>query len=323
MSTLDHKKVKEIIKKIFKCTKVSDFVSFPSSVNTLLQFEIKNEKYMIKILTLPTLAEWENYRLEKEGKLLEFFSKHDSLSVPVPELVHIENNEELIGYKFIIYRFVEGVVLWNVWGDLSLEERIPIMKELGRIVRDIHTVEYDWYGEIEDMESISKSSTYKESILDWMRELREKIGEQESLPVNLVENAEKFVQKNIDNILYKPKPTLVHNDIHQANIIVKKNKQGIYKIQAIVDWEWACSTSALDDIFWIKDMVLVDKDLEKAFFFEYFQGERDNIDDFVLDRKIFNIGIALDSAAYIWPNHPPTEEEVEEVKRSIEENTKE
>lgn len=323
MTTLDHKKVKEIIKEIFGSKKVSDFVSFASSVNTLLQFEINDEKYMIKILTLPTLSEWENHRLDKEGKLLDFFFKHDSLKVPVPELVHIENNEDLIGYKFIIYRFVDGVVLWSVWRDLPQEERIPIIKELASIVKDIHSVEYDWFGEIEDIDSITKYPTFIEAILEWIQELKEKISEQKSLPMDLVEKAQKFVQKNIDNIKYKPKPTLVHNDIHQANIIVKKNEQGIYKIQAIVDWEWACSTCALDDIFWIKDMVLTDKELEKTFFLEYFQGERDNIDDFVLDRKIFDIGIALDSAAYIWPNHPPTDEEVEEVKRSIEENTKE
>ncbi len=68
-------------------------------------------------------------------------------------------------------------------------------------------------------------------------------------------------------------------------------------------------------------MVLVNKELEKAFFLEYFQGERDNLDDFVLERKISNIGLPLDSAAYIWPNHPPTDEEIDQVKQSIEENT--
>jgi hypothetical protein len=36
MSELDHKKVKGVIKKIFSSNKVSDFVPFPSSVNTLL-----------------------------------------------------------------------------------------------------------------------------------------------------------------------------------------------------------------------------------------------------------------------------------------------
>ncbi|MGC9781595.1 MAG: aminoglycoside phosphotransferase family protein [Candidatus Heimdallarchaeota archaeon] len=166
MNALDHLKVKEIIKEIFKCDTVSDFVSFPSSVNTLLQFVINNEKYMIKILTLPTLSEWENYRLDKEGKLLEFFSKHDSLKVPVPELIHIENNVELIGYRFIIYRFVDGQVLWNVWRDLTPQERIPIMKELGKLVRDIHSVKYDWFGELEDIENVSKHSNYKDSMLD-------------------------------------------------------------------------------------------------------------------------------------------------------------
>ncbi|MGC9781596.1 MAG: DUF1679 domain-containing protein [Candidatus Heimdallarchaeota archaeon] len=140
------------------------------------------------------------------------------------------------------------------------------------------------------------------------------------MPIDLVKKAQKFIQNNIDNIVYKPKPTLVHNDIHQVNLIVKKNEQGMYKIQALVDWEWACSTNPLDDIFCIKDMVLEDKELEKAFFLEYFQGERDNVDDFVLERKISNIGLALDSATYIWPNHPPTDEEINQVKRSIQEN---
>ncbi|GAH42526.1 unnamed protein product, partial [marine sediment metagenome] len=55
MSKLDHKKVKEVIKEIFGSNKVSEFVSFASSVNTLWQYEINDEKYMIKILTLPTL----------------------------------------------------------------------------------------------------------------------------------------------------------------------------------------------------------------------------------------------------------------------------
>jgi len=323
MSSLDHKKAKEVIMEIFNSKNVSDFVPFPSSVNTLLQFEIKNKKYMIKILTLPTLSEWENHRLDKEGKLLDFFTKHDSLNVPVPELIHIENKEKLIGYKFIIYRFVEGEVLWNIWQNMPQEERIPIIKELACIVRDIHSVEYDGFGEIEDIESVSRIASYKESIFSWIQELKEKIIEQEALPLELVEKAEKFIQDNIDNISYKPKPTLVHNDIHQANIVVKKDKQGTYKIQAIVDWEWACSTNLLDDLFWIKDMVLETKELESTFYLEYFQGERDNIDDFVVDRKISNICLALDSAAYIWPNHPPTDEEVEEVKQSILENTKE
>lgn len=258
--------------------------------------------------------------MEKEGKLLEFFFKHNSLKVPVPELIHIENNVELIGYRFIIYRFVDGQVLWNVWRDLSQLERIPIMKELGKLVRDIHSVKYDWFGELENIENVSKHSTYKESILDWIQELLEKISEQKPIPIELAERAQKYIQNNIDKITYKPKPTLVHNDIHQANLIVKKNKQGVFKIQALVDWEWACSTSALDDVFWIKDMVLEDKELEKAFFLEYFQGNRDNIDDFVLERKIFDIGIALDTAAYIWPNHSPTDDEVNKVKRSIEDN---
>ncbi len=91
-----------------------------------------------------------------------------------------------------------------------------------------------------------------------------------------------------------------------------------------MDWEWACSANLLDDLFWIKDTVLTDKELESTFFLEYFQDGRDNLDDYVIDRKISNICLGLDTAASIWDtHHPPTDEEVEEVKRSLEENSKE
>ncbi len=228
MSILDHMQVKEVIKEIFSSDMVSDFVSFPSSVNTLLQFEINNEKYMIKILTLPTLSEWENYRLDKEGKLLEFFFKHDSIKVPVPELIHIENNIDRIGFRFIIYRFVDGIVLWNVWRDLTPQERIQIVKELGKIVRDIHSVTYDWFGELEDIGNVSKHSNYKDSMLDWIQELLEKIIEQKSLPIELVKKGQKFIQNNIDKITYKPRPTLfTMTFIRRILLLRKTNKECI------------------------------------------------------------------------------------------------
>jgi thiamine kinase-like enzyme len=157
-------------------------------------------------------------------------------------------------------------------------------------------------------------------MLAWIQELGESISEQKSLPKELVERAQKFVHDHIDEITYTPKPTLVHNDIHQANLIVEKNDQGIYTIQALVDWEWACSTIALDDVFYIKDTVLEDKELERTFFLEYFQGERDNVDDFVLEYRIYRIGLALDTAAEVWVTHPPTDAEIKEVRTSLEEN---
>lgn len=319
MSALDYNRIKHIITNFFGREMVGEFVVFPSSVNTLLQFEIDDEKYMIKILTTPTLSEWENYRLEKEGKLLDYFTSHESLQVPVPKLIHIENDDALIGYRFIIYRFVEGTVLWHIWRDLSQQDRLHLMKELGKIVRGIHSVNYDWFGELEDIENVSKHSTYKESMLAWIQELGECISEQKSLPKELVERAQKFVHDNIDKITYTPKPTLVHNDIHQANLIVEKNDQGIYTIQALVDWEWVCSTIALDDVFYIKDTVLENKELERAFFLEYFQSERDNVDDFVLEYRIYRIGLALDTAAEVWVTHPPTDAEIKEVRTSLEE----
>jgi aminoglycoside phosphotransferase (APT) family kinase protein len=329
MSNLKQEKVRDVLKKIFKTDKISEFTILPSYVNTVYLFEVNNEKFVIKIMTLPITSEWERYRLEKEAKLMEIFTEYrkmkktkDSILVPTPESYYIGNDESLLGYRFIIYRYVEGEILYLNWNNLSKDNKISIAKEYGQIFRDIHKVKYDWYGEIEDCDSVTRHTDYNESVFAYLYKCTKKIRELNKIPEELIKQVEKYVEDNITKVGFKPEPVLVHNDLHHANTIVAKNNDGKYQIVAIVDWEWACADNPIIDLFYFRDMVLEDKDLEEAFFNEYFIGERLTLDEFTMDYKIYNLFMALDDIAFGGTFFNPTEENINNAINLIKENLK-
>jgi len=123
---------------------------------------------------------------------------------------------------------------------------------------------------------------------------------------------------NFDKTNQPKKASLIHNDIHQGNIIVKKNPKGIYKIQAILDWEWACADNSLEDIVYIESVVLLNQETKKIFFKEYFQGERDSLSDFVLDITLFQIMWIFDDVVHGLLHHNPTPENIENAKNDLE-----
>jgi aminoglycoside phosphotransferase (APT) family kinase protein len=323
MVKINQEELKSKLEKILNVEEIRRFKEYPSGVNTLLQFEGKKQKFMIKILTLPTNNEIEEARLNKEGKILKLFSNHETLKVPVPEMVYFGNDEKLIGYKFIIYKFVEGKVCTNIWNELTQEDRKEIVKQLGKIYRDIHQVKYESFGMLEEIfEGKQGEKSYEKNITDGIENYIKALTTNELISKELLEKVKDFVAKNVKKMKYKPKPTLIHNDLHLANIIVNKNKQGKYDIKAIVDWEWAEADNSLFDLFYTRDTCLNNKELAEIFFLEYFQGKRKSLNDFDIDYKIYNIISALDTAVYIWPQFPPTKQQIKETMETLYEQIK-
>ncbi|MHA1187657.1 MAG: aminoglycoside phosphotransferase family protein [Candidatus Heimdallarchaeota archaeon] len=316
LDDLNQEQLKNHLKTILKANSISDFTIHPSAVNTTLQFEADEKKYIIKLMTTPTTDEWGKYRFEKVGKLFEQFATNPI--IPTPQVIRVETSEEPLGYRYIIMTFVEGENLWSIWRQLTQKDIIPIVKELAGIVRAIHEVKFDFWGDIEDCEASTRYSNYKQMRFTYFEELTQTILERKILPKDLVKKANSFFMDNFDKTNQPKKASLIHNDIHQGNIIVKKNPKGIYKIQAILDWEWACADNSLEDIVYIESVVLLNQETKKIFFKEYFQGERDSLSDFVLDITLFQIMWIFDDVVHGLLHHNPTPENIENAKNDLE-----
>lgn len=317
LENLNLEKIKNHLKKILNAETISEFTSLPSAVNTTFVFEANGKKYVMKMMTTPITEEWEKFRFNKVKKILKRFSQNEH--VPVPEFIHLEENEEILGYRFLIISFIEGQNLWSIWRNLTKEEILPIVKELGKTVKTIHSIEYDYFGEIEDCENVSRETNYEKKMRNNIEEYVETLIERKIFPQDLLQKTQSYFNNLFSKINSHVKPTLIHNDIHQANMIVKKDEDGIYHIQAILDWEWAAAENPIEDLIYIQNGMLEDRNLREAFFSEYYQGKRNSIEDYEIYNKIFNILWTLDGVVCGWTYHNPTAENLNRDQKNLEE----
>ncbi|HUU77974.1 MAG TPA: phosphotransferase [candidate division Zixibacteria bacterium] len=328
MAEINTEDIKENLKEIFNVSKIERFEAVPNiTVNKLFFFEISKKKFVMKILVRKPATENEFYRFEKEATILNNFTKLNNIQgyslkekifVPVPKIVHIENNEEKIGYKFIIMEFIEGVILEKLWNELNINEKSEIILELAKIVKSIHSIKYEMFGQIEDYDCPRRFYSFESMLITDIRKYGRLVGVKDILPIKLITKAIEFVENNVSKIKFKTKPTLVHNDLNLSNVIVRKNNRNQWSIVAILDFEWSFAGNPLSDLFNIQEEILVEKKLQKIFFTEYFGNKHLKIEDFQIEKKINTIKSLLESLAIGWIHFHPTKENIEYVKDTLE-----
>ncbi len=324
MNQLNLDKIKAFLSEKFHTEKIEKIkILLDPTVNHHVTFEVEKKKYILKILTRKPAAEHEYYRLEKEADILvQFkqleeshkFSAKEYRKVPVPEVIHIEKDEKKIGYKFIITEFVEGKLLENIWSNLNEEEKEKIVIQLADIIRSIHSIKYEMFGDIEEFDCPRKFYTYERMIISNIRRYARIIGPKNLLPIKLVTKAAKFVEDNIVNIHLDFKPTLIHNDLHFGNIIINQECE----VKAIIDFEWAAAGNPIVDLIGVNEEFPLDKKLKDLFFTKYSKGKFDNLNEYKLEERIISIINEMSSLAVGWINFHPTEENVSYAKKRIE-----
>ena len=323
LSLIDLEKIEAFLTKKFDVEKISNLKISPNAtVNNHVVFEIENKKYVMKILTRKPAAEHEFYRLEKEANLMQQFKQRMELggfnkkAIPVPNITHLQIDTDVIGFKFIIMEFVEGDNLEDVWDNLSQEKRKKIVIELAEIIREIHAIKYDMFGDIEDFDCPRRFYTFERLLKSNIRKYARIIGPRNQLPIELITKVVKFVEDNIDTIEFDIEPTLIHNDLHFGNFIIDRES---CKLGAVLDFEWAEAGHPYTDLFNIKEDFPFDEEQQKLFFRQYFKDERENLEESALLEKITTVIAVLSSVAVGWINFHPKKENLEYSKKKIEE----
>ncbi|MFW9922355.1 MAG: phosphotransferase family protein [Candidatus Thorarchaeota archaeon] len=321
-------KVNEVLLDIFPGKKITDIQLIPEiSVNQLITFKIAGKKYLMKLLVRPPTAENEYYRLEKEAKLMKQF-KHlhqtigvapkDAIAVPVPEIFFIESNEERLGYKFLIMEFIEGEILENIWSKISIEEKKALAIQFAHIIKGVHSIKYNMFGQIEDYDCPRQFFSFESLIKANVRRYARILGPKNILPISLITNAVKFVEDNLDKLTYKSEATLVHRDFSQSNFIVNKIDENKWSVKALLDFEWSYSGSPIIDLLDIPEL-LPEKEIQEIFYQTYFENKRSNLDEYIIEKKILTIHEALETIAIGWVNFHPSKENIQWIEKVLRE----
>lgn len=248
--------------------------------------------------------------------------------IPVPEIYsfyHPEKKED--GY--IILEKFNGERLDLIWDSLSKKEKIQITKELGKLLSKIHEIKLPKYGYIEEGgnidsefgkefkfrkegEEINYSPFLRQVLMQSLKDFARLLS-YKAVDPKFASDWMFYLSKNLNKIEFDKEPTLIHGDYMTGHIFVEKINNE-YKIQGIIDFEFAESTSPEYDFIKLhRQGFFEDEELKKALKESYGDINEEAVEMHRLMRDIGFSQVVLDAG---------NKELAEKTLKSVEEKIK-
>ncbi|MEA2070738.1 MAG: aminoglycoside phosphotransferase family protein [Asgard group archaeon] len=295
------------------------------TINLIYKCITKKANFYAKILVRQPKRKNEYFRLEKEASLykqLRHFNKTQGLSkeeqyfIPVPEVYDILIDEEIIGYKTLILSELSGENLDLIWFNLSSKHQKDILLQLALIIKQLHTIEYDLFGDIENYDSPRQFFSFKSLLKANLRKYITILSKNKFLSIKLLTEIELVLEKALKKQSFHWSPILVHDDLNPSNFMIKKEKTS-WKISGFFDFEWAYAGIPLTDLYRLRDNFSLTNEQERIFLRKY------GLDINYLDEKfreqilILQIIQLLESLAIGWISFHPTDENLLYAKKRL------
>ncbi|WP_352418448.1 aminoglycoside phosphotransferase family protein [Proteiniborus sp.] len=214
----------------------------------------------------------------------------------------IESGEAFTELEWMLMSKIDGVILENVWNEISSENKIRIMQEMGRILGKIHSLyEYDYYGIWEKCgTSILNHHIYLEYRKDSDRAIMRNIRKQDIPFKELLNSSYEKLTQYYENLKSICSPRLCHHDYSARNVLVKK-VNNIWRVSGIIDFEHCYPDDSDIDFTDLYHTVFLDEPWLKKSFFEGY-SEYMNIQEKSIEQKmnyyLLNKGLFICSWAY-------------------------
>jgi aminoglycoside phosphotransferase (APT) family kinase protein len=204
-----------------------------ANLNIKLTFQETNEPLLLRVYLRDKDA------AIKEQKLSALICK----TIPVPKTIYVGN---IRGYHYALVKYIEGKTLRDVIFDKNASDISEAIYEAGAMLAKIKNYKFSYSGFF-DSNLYIEEKIEQESYVDYLEKCLKNpaiVKQLEKKTINLIkENTCKYSHLLPNGLEHN----LVHADYDPSNILVQK-KNGIWKIAAILDWEFAFSGSYLCDI---------------------------------------------------------------------------
>lgn len=209
-------------------------------------------------------------------RIIKFFYKPIKRDRELNALKHIKNNplqilkigETTDGIDWLIYNFIDGKLLEEVYWNLDEKELQRIFYEIGIQMAKIHqSVTFDYFGDWEKEFQI-KLTDYKTFMVNDSKRVIENIRSQNLPGRNTLELCIAILESEYDNICDIEEARICHRDLDGRNIIVDRKKNGHYTLKAILDYEKCIPYNADFDIIGLYRKYFVFRPQLIPFFFK-------------------------------------------------------
>ncbi|SDZ05966.1 Phosphotransferase enzyme family protein [Proteiniborus ethanoligenes] len=140
--------------------------------------------------------------------------------------------------EWLLMSNIEGIILGNVWKELSNENKVYIMQQMGEILGRIHSAyKYDYYGAWQEYGTfILNHKDFMEYRKNSDKIIIENIIRQDIPHKELIMHSYEKLIKYYDDIKPRDVPRLCHHDFSARNMLINREKEG-WKISGIIDFE--------------------------------------------------------------------------------------
>lgn len=181
---------------------------------------------------------------QKEFAILSLVSK----KVPVGSPIYFSETNSLSGHPYLVREWISGERLENAIETMSPEETSSIAYEIGKTLAAVHSFKFPQAGFLDgklnietniDVGSAGLIEFAKECLIDGIGGAR--------LGTELTNSVMSFLRIKAPMLdEWQAEPCLTHSDFGGSNILVS-NERGVWKVAAVLDWEFAFSGTPFFD----------------------------------------------------------------------------
>lgn len=203
-------------------------------VNSCYIITINNpiKKLFLKVENHDLIPQYYSGQIERESASIELLKKH---GFPCPAVIMCDITKADIGKKYILTEFVEGYLLGDIWGSLTLSEKKEAKGEIITLIRNLENVGNPYFGDIYENGNRGKYENWKDAYSNLTDILLTDCVNSGLIDNKELETVKAAIQKSYTKIKNSFQPCFNHMDIHSKNIIIDRTENGI-KLNAILDF---------------------------------------------------------------------------------------
>jgi aminoglycoside phosphotransferase (APT) family kinase protein len=173
------------------------------------------------------------HAIEREYRVM---SALGHTTVPVPQMLCLCVDPDVLGTPFYIMEFVDGRVLWDpALPEIEQRDRQAIYDDMNRIISALHQLDYRSLG----LEDFGRPGNYLErQITRWSKQYR-------ASETDRIEAMERLIEWLPAHLPPPQNPSIVHGDFRLDNLIISRTEP---RIIAVLDWELSTLGDPLADL---------------------------------------------------------------------------
>ena len=162
------------------------------------------------------------HAIEREFRVMSALAK---AGIPVARMLHLCEDESVIGRAFFIMEHVDGRVLWDQsLPGMAPAERGAIYDEMNRVIAALHAVDYAAIG----LADYGRPGNY------FARQIGRWVKQYQASETDIIEPMNRLIEWLPGHIPAGEETTIVHGDYRMDNLIFHPTEP---RVLAVLDWE--------------------------------------------------------------------------------------